>query len=106
MEDCLRVDEVDKFARIFPTAIAGNVKFFEFDLATNEAVLVYQPDGTIEQPTVLSVPVQWRFPGGEWAVSVAPETVVSYTIDNNEVSVALTEQWAGEEVSIVIGPKQ
>ena len=60
------------FYRVYPAAVAGTGKYFNFNSETDEAVLVYQPDPSIEQPTVLRVPVQWRYQEGGPTVVISP----------------------------------
>lgn len=116
IESCLNPDRVRLFARTFPAAVAGTGKYFHFNDATDEAVLVYQPDPSIDQPTLLRVPVQWRYESGV-QINISPAGVASWNFmapggddnvseeeANSTLEIRLTEAWNGEELSVVISP--
>ena len=79
-----------------------------------EAVLVYQPDRNIHEPTELRVPVQWRYSSG-LEVAVSPAGVASWNFKepgegmsqeeaDSTLEIHLDQSWQGEELSVVITP--
>lgn len=114
IESCLNVENVKTYARVYPSAVAGTGKYFHFDDETNEAVLVYQPDPSIESPTEIRVPVKWRYQNGV-SVNITPEGVTRWNFltpneglsseeANSTLAVHLEDSWNGEEISVVITP--
>merc|ERR1712066_712606 len=109
---CLRMDRATIYARTYPAAIAGTGKYFRFDEETSEALLVFQPDSDIKQPTELRVATQWRYPNGV-QIDIIPPGLASWTfasvedglpveVANSTVLVSLTEAWAGEELTVTV----
>ena len=85
-------------------------------LILGEAILIYQPDRNIEQPTELRVPVQWRYRTG-LDVVISPRGVASWTFREpgdglsqeeaeSTMEIRLEEAWDGEELSVVITPSK
>ena len=77
---------------------------------------MYQPDPSIDQPTLLRVPVQWRYESGV-QINISPAGVASWNFitpggddnvseeeANSTLEIRLTEAWNGEELSVVISP--
>ena len=126
-------DEVLIYARTYPAAIAGTRSYFHFNFTNSEAkriidrssdniiliiigeaVLVYQPDRNIHEPTELRVPVQWRYSSG-LEVAVSPAGVASWNFKepgegmsqeeaDSTLEIHLDQSWQGEELSVVITP--
>ena len=67
-----------QYARVFPAAIAGTGKYFTFNGETSEALLVYQPDPSIEGPTELRVPVSWRYEAGP-QIDISPAGLADWS---------------------------
>ena len=85
-------------------------------LILGEAILIYQPDRNIEQPTELRVPVQWRYRTG-LDVVISPRGVASWNFREpgdglsqeeaeSTMEIRLEEAWDGEELSVVITPSK
>ena len=79
-----------------------------------EAILIYQPDRSIEQPTELRVPVQWRYKTG-LDVVISPNGLASWNFKepgdgvsqeeaDSTMEIHLDPSWQGEELSVVITP--
>ena len=114
IDSCLNKERVAVFARVYPAAVAGTGKYFHFNKETNEAVLVYQPDPSIDEPTEIRVPVTWRYQTGV-SVNITPQGVTRWnflTADDNisqeeansTIAIYLDRNWDGEEISVVITP--
>merc|ERR1711936_323408 len=109
---CLRMDRATTYARTYPAAIAGTAKYFTFNDETSEALLVFQPDPNIAQPTELRVATQWRYPAGVEIVVIPPglaswrfgsvEDGLAAEVANSTVLISLTGAWAGEELSVTV----
>merc|ERR1712110_940077 len=96
----------------YPAAVAGTANYFHFDKETSEALLVFQPEPSILEPTVIRVPVTWRYEAGV-KVDIAPSGLASWTFMTatdgvseeeaaSSLEIRLEEAWAGEELSVVI----
>ena len=114
LESCLDEDEVLIYARTYPSAIAGSRTYFHFNFTNSEAILVYQPNQDIQQPTELRVPVQWRYKTGVEVV-ISPTGLASWNFKQpgdgvsveeaeSTMEIHLEEAWDGEELSVVITP--
>ena len=79
-----------------------------------EAILIYQPDRNILQPTELRVPVQWRYKAG-LDVVISPRGLASWNFKEpggglsqeeaeSTLEIHLDQTWDGEELSVVITP--
>ena len=79
-----------------------------------EAILIYQPDRNIEQPTELRVPVQWRYKTG-LEVDISPRGLATWNFKvpggglsqeeaDSTMEIHLDQSWQGEELSVVITP--
>ena len=112
LSSCLNKDRVRVFARTFPSAVAGTANYFHFDKETSEALLVFQPEPSIQEPTVIRVPVTWRYEAGV-RVDIAPAGLASWSFMTasegvseeeaaSSVEVRLEDAWNGEEISVVI----
>merc|ERR1719481_223307 len=113
LSSCLNVDTVKTYARTYPAAVAGTGEYFYFNSETDEALLVYQPDPNIEEPTVIRVPVNWRYQERQLTVNISPEGVAQYEFmtASEEMSaeeaestllIHLDPSWNGEKLSVVI----
>ena len=102
------------YARTYPAAVAGTIKYFHFNFTSSEAVLVYQPSQSIQQPTELRVPVQWRYKEGVEVV-ISPSGLASWNFKEpggavseeearSTMEVHLDPSWQGEELAVVISP--
>ena len=107
-------DEVLIYARTYPSSIAGTRSYFHFNFTNSEAILVYQPDQNIEQPTELRVPVQWRYKTG-LDVVISPTGLASWNFKepgdgvsqeeaDSTMEIHLNQSWNGQELSVVIMP--
>ena len=114
LESCLNVDSLLPYARVYPSAVAGTGKYFHFNTETSEALLVYQPDPTILQPTELRLPVKWRYQAGA-QLDIVPSGLAEWRFASLEdglgeeeaastVFISLTEAWSGEELSVTVIP--
>jgi len=109
VESCLNKDRVRVFARTYAEAIAGAGKYFHFNSETSEALLVYQPDPAITEPTLLRVPVTWRYAAGV-EVDISPVGVTNWSFGccdehaNTTLEIRLNDEWNGEEISVVVVP--
>ena len=112
LTSCLNEDRARVFARTYPSAVAGTANYFHFDKETSEALLVFQPEPSIQEPTVIRVPVTWRYEAGV-RVDVAPSGLASWSFMTaseglseeeaaSSLEIRLEEAWAGEELSVVI----
>jgi len=107
MAECLNVDAVLEYSRVYPEAIAGVGNYFHYDVDTKEAVLVYQPNPEIAAATTMRVPVAWHYTNG-FDVAISPEGVATRSRgccdlwSNSTVAVQLTDVWSGQEISIVV----
>ena len=112
LASCLNAERVRVFARTYPSAVAGTANYFHFDKETSEALLVFQPEPSIQEPTVMRVPVAWRYEAGV-QVDISPSGLASWTfmaasaeVSEEEaassIEIRLEEAWAGEELSVVI----
>ena len=112
LSSCLNEDRARVFARTYPAAVAGTANYFHFDKETSEAMLVFQPDPSIQEPTVMRVPVTWRYEAGV-QVDISPSGLASWSFlpSSDQVSqeeadstleIRLGPTWAGEELSVVI----
>ena len=83
-------------------------------METSEALLVFQPDPDIEQPTELRVPVKWRYQAGvqidisppalaDWSFGSVSEGL-SEEVASSTVFITLTQAWSGEELSVSVVP--
>ena len=107
-------DEVLIYARTYPAAVSGTIKYFNFNFTSSEAVLVYQPSQNIQQPTELRVPVQWRYKEGVDVV-ISPSGLASWNFKEpgdglseeearSTMEIHLDQSWLGEELAVVITP--
>jgi len=109
VESCLNKDRVRVFARTYAQSIAGDGKYFHFNSETSEAVLVFQPNPSITEPTELRVPISWRYSEGV-KVDISPSGVADYNflccgqVENTTLQISLTEMWNGEEISVAVMP--
>ena len=73
---------------------------------------MFQPEPSIQEPTVIRVPVTWRYEAGV-RVDVAPTGLASWSFMTaseevseeeaaSSVEIRLEEAWNGEEISVVI----
>ena len=116
LESCLNVSpDLLQYARVYPSAVAGTGKYFTFNVETSEALLVYQPDPSIDQPTELRVPVSWRYQAGaqvdvvpsglaEWRFATV-EDGLAEEVANSTLFISLTDSWSGEELSVTVTPQ-
>merc|ERR1719300_895457 len=113
VETCLNWERAKFFARVYPEALNGQGHYFNFDDATSEAVLVFQPSGSPE-PSLVKVPVAFRYPDG-FQVSIAPEGVAEWNLlcedpatcsiqEGSTLSLRTLDNWSGEELTVVISP--
>ena len=116
---CLRMDRARIYARTYPAAIAGTGKYFHFNEETSEALLVFQPDSSILQPTELRVATQWRYPAG-LQVDISPAGLATWRfagqeegeegmpgeLANSTVYINLSQAWAGEELTVTVTNKK
>jgi len=113
VESCLNWERAKYFARVYPEALNGQGRYFNFDDTTSEAVLVFQPSGTFEA-SLVKVPVAFRYPNG-FQVSIAPEGVAEWKLvcadpatcsiqDGSTISLTTLANWDGEELTVVISP--
>jgi len=109
VDSCLDRDSVTTYARVYPTAIAGQGNFFQFNSDINVGILVYQPDPNISQPTEIKVPEIWRYKEG-FTVEIEPQGVAEWAqlccteAFNSTVQIRLLEEWDGEELIVIVKP--
>jgi len=109
VDSCLNKDNVRIFARTYAQSVAGEGKYFHFNSDTSEALLVFQPDPSISEPTELRVPLTWRYAEGV-KVEIAPSGVADHKFlccghrENTTLQIELTEKWNGEEISVTVVP--
>jgi len=112
MEECLNTEAVMEYTRVFPEAVAGNGKYFHYNPETKDATLVYQPEEiTRTENTVVRVPDYWLYQPDGYTVVLSPEGVAVWEVgccdikSNSSIAIALTEEWAGQEVIVEISKK-
>ena len=90
------------------------ISFSKIKIILGEAILIYQPDKNILQPTELRVPVQWRYKDG-LEVAISPRGLASWNFKEpvdgpsqeeaeSTIEIHLDQTWGGEELSLVITP--
>ena len=107
MDQCLDTDKVRAYARVYPQAIAGQVRYFHFDPVTRRAIFIYYPDAMVAASTVLAVP-GWNYETG-FEVSITPAKVVwrqncCSLAANATISLEVLQDYNGEEITVIITP--
>ncbi|MGJ8669655.1 MAG: cellulase family glycosylhydrolase, partial [Oceanococcus sp.] len=93
-------NNVIALARVFPRAIAGEPLAYHFDMSTAVFTFTYTPDDSIEEPTLIGVPINVHYPNG-YEVEVQNGRVIS----SPNVVHLLVEAAAGADVvGVVVRP--
>lgn len=108
MKECLNVDAVMEYTRVFPEAIAGEGRYFHFNPKTLDSTLIYQPNEMLRSSsTILRVPASWLYTEG-FKVNISPSDVAEWDAGccdikaNSTIFIHLTNLWDGEEISVSI----
>lgn len=64
IDACVNVQNVGKYTRLYPQAIAGVLLSTAFEPSSGAAHVVFRPDYSISKPTVIYVPTMVHYPDG------------------------------------------
>ncbi|XP_023338628.1 endoglycoceramidase [Eurytemora carolleeae] len=107
MDECLDIEKVKTYARIYPQTIAGEVKYFHYAADSREAIFIYKPDTRIPGNTILAVP-EWNYENG-YTVTIFPSLVnwkkgCCTLALNATIELEVNSEWTNEEISVILTP--
>lgn len=83
MESCLDKDQVRSYARTYAKAVAGLTNLFSFNQTTLTAVLKYEIDPSISEPTIIFASQTWNYVNG-FEVTIEPLGKAIFTLQDKD----------------------
>ncbi len=104
MSDCLRVDQVQLYARTWAKAVAGITTSFTWNADAKVAVLDYVINPASQEPTIIFVSTKWIYEDG-FDVIINPSNIATWTFDDDHVVVTHTAPVSSQTLTVTITPK-